>query len=144
MRGIVEGRMLMGRVKNAMQGGIVREGKHNKPLNAYLGKVNEAVRGAFHGLVTYAALPWEQVDWGLFDFIGVDHYRATRVKDRYKEMIEPLFERGKPVVAMEFGYCTYHVGALDLVGGERYSNPPPALGRRRLPLLNLAHPLYPV
>ncbi len=49
MRGIVEGRMLMGRAKNAMQGGIVREGKHNKPPNAYLGKVNEAVRGAFHG-----------------------------------------------------------------------------------------------
>jgi hypothetical protein len=35
--------------------------------------------------------------------VGVDHYRGVPIKDRYVEMLEPLFATGKPVVITEFG-----------------------------------------
>jgi hypothetical protein len=65
------------------------------------------VRAAFAGPVTYAALMFEQVDWEPFDYIGVDHYREQRTKDRYVEMLTPLVDTGKPVVVTEFGMRTY-------------------------------------
>jgi hypothetical protein len=52
-------------------------------------------------------LPWEAVDWSLFDFVGVDHFRDARIKDRYVEMLEPLARYGKPVVVTEFGMRAY-------------------------------------
>ncbi len=103
MRGIVPGRTLNARLKNIMAGGIVRSGAHNQPLNAVLARLEAAVRPAFGGPLTYASLPWEQVDWSRFDIVGVDHYRAARIKDRYVEMLAPLLATGKPVVNTEFG-----------------------------------------
>lgn len=143
MKGVVEGRTFMGRVKNALQGGAVKEGKHNKPLNDYLVKVNGAVRKVFHGPITYASLPWELVDWSLFDFIGVDHYRATQIGDKYEEMIKPLFNYGKPVTIMEFGYCAYQ--GAEAAGGRAWNivnikslvlHQIPLLGRFIQPRLN--------
>jgi hypothetical protein len=84
-----------------------RAGMHNQPLNAFLARANEAVRQVFHGKVTYASRIWEVVDWDLFDFVGVDHYRAARIKDRYVEMLKPSFTHGRPVVITEFGCRTY-------------------------------------
>jgi hypothetical protein len=85
-----------------------KAGLHNKPLNAFLARANEGVRRAFHGRVSYASLLGEAVDWSSFDFVGVDHYRAAKIKDRYVEMMRPLFNHGKPVVITEFGSRTYH------------------------------------
>ena len=39
--------------------------------------------------------------------VGVDHYRDARIKDRYVEMLEPLFAQNKPVVVTEFGMRSY-------------------------------------
>jgi hypothetical protein len=50
---------------------------------------------------------WEAVDWQLFDFVCVDHYRVARIKDQYVEMLKPSFAHGKPVVITEFGIRTY-------------------------------------
>lgn len=86
---------------------FLKAGKHNAPLNVWLTKANEAVRKVFHGQVTYASLVWEAVDWSLFDFVGVDHYRVAKIKDRYIEMLQTSFAHGKPVVITEFGYRTY-------------------------------------
>ena len=47
------------------------------------------------------------MDWDRFDLIGVDHYRDTRIKDRYAEMLQPLLATGKPVINTEFGMRTY-------------------------------------
>ena len=107
MRGIVPGRSLMARMKNPSFWQEARAGKHNAPLNAFLAKANEAVRGVFGGLVTYASLIWEAVDWSPFDLVGVDHYRDARIKNSYLEMLEPLFAFGKPVVVTEFGMRAY-------------------------------------
>jgi len=67
-------------------------GEHNKPLNEFLAKANSSVRQVFHGKVTYASLVWEEVDWSLFDFVGVDHYRISRIEDKYVEMLKPSFQ----------------------------------------------------
>lgn len=103
MRGILPGRTLNSRLRGLMASGTIRSGAHNAPLNAVLARLEAAVRSAFGGPLTYASLPWEQVDWSRFDTVGVDHYRATRIKDRYVEMLGPLLATGKPVVNTEFG-----------------------------------------
>jgi hypothetical protein len=107
MKGIVEGRTFLKRLRNPALQEIVKSGKHNQRLNAFLARTVEAVRKVFHGKLTYASLIWEQVDWSLFDFIGVDHYRPTKIKDRYVEMLQPLLALGKPVVVTEFGCRTF-------------------------------------
>ena len=103
MRGILPGRTLNARLKNMMASGAIRSGAHNEPLNAVLARLETAVRPVFGGPLTYASLPWEQVDWSRFDVVGVDHYRAARIKDRYVAMLGPLLATGKPVVDTEFG-----------------------------------------
>lgn len=78
-------------------------GTHNSQLlAALLAQANDAVRQVFHGPVTYASLPFETVNWSLFDFIVVDHYRDDRVKDRYADMLKPFFAYDKPVIVTEF------------------------------------------
>jgi hypothetical protein len=86
-------------------------GQHNKPLNAFLARANDAVRGAFHGQVTYASAPFEAVDWTLFDFVCLDYYPAQM--DPLVQ--QPYFAHGKPVVITEVGCCTYQ-GAEDRGG----------------------------
>jgi hypothetical protein len=79
-------------------------------LTDYLTRATDEVRHVFSGPITYASLVWESVDWSRFDFIGVDHYRDSRVKHRYVDMLQPSLDTGKPVVVTEFGMRTY-VGA---------------------------------
>ena len=119
MQGIVEGRNVTARMTNPSFVLRAKAGEHNKPLNAFLAKANAAVRGVFHGRVTYASLPWEAVDWSLFDFVGVDHYRITRMEDKYLELLRPSFSHNKPVVITEFGYGTCEGGP----GSEGFLSP---------------------
>ena len=50
-------------------------------FNAFLAQAVAAVRQQFAGLVTYASGAWEQVDWSLFDIVGIDAYRDAGNKD---------------------------------------------------------------
>ena len=72
--------------------------------------MSHGARNVFHGPITYASLVWEHVEWSLFDIVGVDHYRDSRIKDRYLDLLHPHFDTGKPVVVTEFGMRSY-VGA---------------------------------
>ena len=107
MEGIVPGRDFAGRTREAIT--RMKAGDHsaNDRLNDFLGRASTAVRGVYHGPLTYASLVWEEVNWDRFDLIGVDHYRDARIKDRYAEMLQPLLALGKPVVNTEFGIRTY-------------------------------------
>jgi hypothetical protein len=107
MQGILPGRNLTGRMRHPSFWENAKAGRHNPPLNAFLAKANQQARQVFHGRLSYASLIWEAVDWNLFDFVGVDHYRAARIKEHYVEMLQPLFATGKPVVITEFGCRTY-------------------------------------
>lgn len=88
----------------------LRAGRHNKPLNAFLARANDAVRTVFRGQVAYASAPIEAVDWALFDYVCLDYYPAQA-----DPLAQPYFAHGKPVVITETGCCTYQ-GAEDKGG----------------------------
>ena len=115
MQGIVEGNNFMERMGHPAFWEHIKAGVHNKPLNAFLARANEAIRQAFRGNVTYISVPLETVDWSLFDFVGVDMYREARIKDSYGDLIKRYFVHNKPVIIGEFGCCTYQ-GAEDAGG----------------------------
>jgi hypothetical protein len=81
----------------------LRSGK----LSAYLTDLVPRLRTVFAGPLTYASLAFEQVDWEPFDYVGVDHYREARTKERYVEMLQPFLATSKPVIITEFGMRTF-------------------------------------
>ncbi|WP_066366939.1 hypothetical protein [Herbidospora mongoliensis] len=90
-------------------------------INAFLAEAVTLVRERFGGRVTYSSLPFEQVDWTIFDIIATDAgYRSAATAGTYRESVRALVERGKalgkPVSVNEFGCVTFR-GAAD--AGER-------------------------
>ena len=86
-------------------------------MNEFLGKAVELVRVRFGARLSYASLPFEGVDWGLFDIISTDAcYRtaanAARFRDDIRALVAQGRAQGKPVAITEFG-CTTHHGAAD-------------------------------
>ncbi len=132
--GIVKGRNVMERMANVAKGfgrqrqpgqqpvdptgsiARLKAAEHNRLLERFLHDVADSVRRVFHGKITYASLVWESVNWGLFDFVGIDHYRAARIKDRYVDMLRPAFGSEKPVVITEFGVQTYEGAEVNGAG----------------------------
>ena len=119
MQGIVEGKSVFERMSSPSFFANIRTGAHNAPLNSFLARATKSVRGLFLGPVTYFSLPFESVDWSLFDFVGVDHYRDARIADSYGEIVgRYLFAYKKPVVIGEFGCCTYR--GAEKLGGQGF------------------------
>lgn len=80
------------------------------------------VRARFGGKISYASLPFEGVDWGLFDIIATDAgYRTAAMADRFRDQMRAFVEQGsalgKPVAITEFG-CATHRGAATLTDRE--------------------------
>ena len=119
MAGIVEGGSVFERLEHPDFWQRVQAGEHNGPLNAFLAEAAGRVREVFHGLVTYASVPLETVDWSRFDFVSADLYRDARLKDRFAEILRRYFAFGRPVAITEFGCCTYR-GAAD-AGGRGFA-----------------------
>ncbi|MEU3075003.1 hypothetical protein [Streptomyces laurentii] len=90
-------------------------------LNTFLARVATTVRAHFGGRITYAAAPWEFVDWTPFDLVGVDAYRAACNADSFRSGIRAHFAHGKPVAVTEYGTCAYQ-GAAER-GGAAYQVP---------------------
>jgi len=104
MPGILSGKSTTERLQRLKSDpNLLGDGK----LAEYLGTMAPRVRAVFDGPLIYASLTFEQVDWAHFDFVGVDHYREARTKDRYIEMLQPFLAVGKPVIVTEFGMRTY-------------------------------------
>lgn len=106
MRGIVPGRNHGRRATSPALAATIRSGRHTPPLRAFLAEAAATVRGVYTGPISYCALPFEQVDWSLFDVVGINHYRQTRgmTTERYLVKIARLRAIGKPVAITEFGY----------------------------------------
>ncbi len=81
-------------------------------INEFLASAVTVVRERFGGRVTYAAIPFENVDWSPFDIVSLDLYRSAEVADRFREGIRSLVAQGKPAAITEFGTASYH-GAAD-------------------------------
>ena len=84
-------------------------------LSDFLAGAAGEARKRFGGQVTYAAGPWESVDWAPFDIVSVDGYRDAGNLDRFAAGIKGLSRHGKPVAITEFGCCGYR-GAADRGG----------------------------
>jgi len=149
MQGILPGKNIVQRVRSPKFRASIVSGEHNAPLNAFLARAVTAVREEFKGELTYHSLIWEKVDWSLFDYVGVDHYRAKDIEDRYVGMLKPLFDAGKPVVVTEFGNGTYQSDgklAQVLLGGgdtdfwSQFFHSLPAVGRFVRPKVRVIHP----
>ncbi|TKK86561.1 hypothetical protein FDA94_20870 [Herbidospora galbida] len=90
-------------------------------VNAFLAEAVALVRARFGGRVTYSSLPFERVDWTIFDIVATDAgYRSAATAATYRETVSALVEQGRalgrPVSVNEFGCVTYR-GAAD--AGER-------------------------
>jgi hypothetical protein len=81
-------------------------------INDFLARAVALVRERFGGLVSYASLPFEQVDWTPFDIIATDAgYRSAAVADRFVDEIRTFAAQDKPVAITEFGCMTHHGAA---------------------------------
>jgi hypothetical protein len=121
-RGVFEGETLNERMASMIEEAVATEGKSlslaAERLNAILGDICKAVREEFGGLVTYASGTWEDVDWDLYDIVGVDHYRAAESDEEYVEGLKEYYS-SKPLVVMEVGCCAYEGAAAK--GGAGFS-----------------------
>ena len=89
-------------------------------MGEFLRRAVQLVRDRFGGAVSYASLPFEGVDWSLFDIIATDAgYRTAATRASYPECMRAYVKRGralgKPVAITEFGCGTYR-GAGDKAG----------------------------
>jgi hypothetical protein len=134
MAGIVEGGSVFERLGHPGFWQRVQAGEHNGPLNAFLAEAAGRVRSVFGGPVTYASVPLETVEWGRFDFAGVDLYRDARLRDRFTEVLRRYVASGRPVAITEFGCCTYR-GAAD-AGGRGFAILDTSAGQSTPPRLN--------
>lgn len=144
MRGILPGRTFARRVKHLVeQPGAARQ---ETPLRDYLTRAAATVRRVFDGPVTYAALPFERVDWDQFDIVGVDHYWHQRIADRYLQTLQRWLDLGKPVVISEFGFRTRTgadqtgaAGPENFNGLSMLAHSVPVVGRRIQPRVKTVH-----
>jgi hypothetical protein len=91
-------------------------------MSEFLRRAVELVRARFGGPVSYASLPFEAVDWSLFDIIATDAgYRTAATRASYTECMRSYVERGhavgKSVAITECG-CGAHRGAGDREGKD--------------------------
>ena len=83
-------------------------------LNAFFKEILPLVRERFHGKISYACLPFEGVDWSLFDIIATDGaYRTSLNATNYQHNIRSFAGQGKPVAITEFGCATYKGAGSD-------------------------------
>jgi nucleoside-diphosphate-sugar epimerase len=66
-------------------------------LDAFLRDAVAAVRERFGGKITYAAIPFERVDWSPFDFTTVELIRSAQVADQFRDGVRTLVAGAKPV-----------------------------------------------
>jgi hypothetical protein len=76
-------------------------------LNDFLGDAVTTVREHFQGKITYACIPFERVDWTLFDIMSVELIRSAEVADQFQEGVRTLVAQGKPVAITGFGTATW-------------------------------------
>ncbi len=89
-------------------------------LSHLLTRTAAVARHQFNGPLTYSAAAWEEVDWAVFDLVGVSLYRSARNRVGYRERVRALVdENDKPILVTEFG-CGAFVGADDRGAGSFY------------------------
>ncbi|WP_393079710.1 abortive phage infection protein [Streptomyces sp. LN704] len=104
--GIVPGANAQERVENLLNGTFDPVTTARR-LHRFTARAAGVGRSVFRGRLTYAAAQDENVDWGLFDLVGIDYYGFFRHRDAYVRDLARYTRFGKPVAVMEFGCCTF-------------------------------------
>lgn len=115
-KGFLPGSDVLDRVTRLLaepNGRLERMAEASKRLNGFLVEAVEVVRSRFHGRITYACIPFEQVDWALFDIVSMELIRSAEVADQFAEGVQNLVAQGKPVAITGFGTAAWK-GAPDV------------------------------
>jgi hypothetical protein len=84
-----------------------------RETNAVLARAAAGARERFGGLIGYASLPMEAVDWTPFDFVATDAgYRDATNAAALPGNLAAMTSQGKPFAVTEFG-CAAFTGAAD-------------------------------
>ncbi|TDW17565.1 abortive phage infection protein [Kribbella kalugense] len=113
--GIVPGATFYERVEYLTKGDFDMAELQRK-FRAFTAKMAKVARSNFHGRITYgAASDLEQVDWSIFDIVGLDYYSYHANRADHTMELAPFRRWGKPILILEFGCCTF-TGAAELGG----------------------------
>src|SRR5690606_35270117 len=83
----------------------------------------------FGGPVSYACIPFERIDWSLFDIVAVEMMRTAEVADRFRDGVRQLVAQPKPVVMTGFGAATWKGAgdvaprSMEIVHVDEYEQP---------------------
>ncbi|WSQ09079.1 abortive phage infection protein [Streptomyces sp. NBC_01231] len=112
--GIIPGANVIERIENLQNGTVDRELMQRR-LDRFTAQAAKTGRSVFRGRLSYAAAQDDQVDWNLFDVVGIDYYSYFRERDAYVRELKRHLRWGKPLAITEFGTCAF-VGAPQTAG----------------------------
>ena len=104
--GIVPGGTAVERIRNLTEGNYDPQ-KMMRRLRSFIARAAAVGRSVFRGRMTYGAAQDDEVDWDLFDIVGVNYYADFRSRRDHVRELRKYGRWGKPVVVSEFGTCTY-------------------------------------
>ncbi|WP_419999056.1 abortive phage infection protein [Streptomyces boninensis] len=129
--GIIPGANAVERIENLTSGNLDFE-KVQRRLNRFTAKAAAVGRSVFRGPLSYAAAQDDEVDWNLFDIVGIDYYSYHQKRSDYVRELRRYQRFGKPLAIAEFGTCAYRGAPAD--GGMAwdvidYTKQPPELSK---------------
>ncbi|MEU6805588.1 abortive phage infection protein [Streptomyces neyagawaensis] len=132
--GIVPGDDILERIENLLAG-------HFDPVEAarrvhdFTRRAAAVARSVFRGPLTYAASDDEEVDWDLFDIVGLDYYGYHRTHAGHVRDLARHIRPGKPLSVQEFGCCTFEgaprEGGMGWFAVDHRADPPAIKGDLR-------------
>ncbi|WBB62335.1 abortive phage infection protein [Streptomyces sp. WMMC500] len=127
--GIVPGADVLERIDNLLNGNYDPVEMQRK-LDEFTARAAAVGRSVFGGQLSYAAAQHDEVDWSLFDIVGIDYYSYHPRPADYVSELRTYLRFGKPLSIAEFGCCTYEGAPAD--GGMGwykidYNKKPPEL-----------------
>ncbi|MFE7131441.1 abortive phage infection protein [Streptomyces sp. NPDC057638] len=108
--GIVPGATVLDRIKT-LQDGTFDPVDMQRKLDDFTARAAAVGRAVFRGRLSYAAAQHDEVDWRLFDIVGIDYYSFFADPGRYADELRRFQRWGKPLAITEFGTCTYEGAA---------------------------------
>jgi len=86
----------------------------------FLKKMVEVARKNFSGKISYSSGWWEEIDWSIFDIMGIGIYLDSNNWFTYSQILKNLMKRfNKPLVVTEFGAATFKHASM--YGGGAWS-----------------------
>lgn len=99
--GIVPGADVLERIEN-LQNGTYDPVDMQRKLDEFTARAAAVGRSVFRGELSYAAAEHDEVDWTLFDIVGIDYYGYHERPAGYRRDLRTYRRFGKPLSISEF------------------------------------------